>query len=272
MNAMPRRPWLRFSLRTMFVIVTVLSCWLGWESSVVRERQAVRRESEERGFFHFVSADEYLRRYPPGDTRPDVARVSIFRQWLGDEAIQEIWYYRDDQRISEVEQRRLAKAFPEAEIQGMLPIPCHPGCFPRGTPVDTPRGRRPIESIRPGDSITALLTTGESVNAEVQSVFTTENRLWSVETEAGVLLTTETQPLCLAFDATQPAGELQPGDAILCRRDDGAIQSIRVLAVAPADRTERVFNLVLGDSEIFIANGVLARSKPPALTHRRSLQ
>jgi hypothetical protein len=111
----------------------------------------------------------------------------------------------------------------------------------------------------------AFLASGERVTAHVQSVFVTDNRLWRVTTAAGDLVTTETQPLLLATDRTVPAGELQPGDNIL-RRNADALHAVEVLAVSPTDRREKVFNLVLGDCEAFVANGFLARSKPPA-TH-----
>ncbi|MCI0357622.1 MAG: hypothetical protein L0211_03940 [Planctomycetaceae bacterium] len=145
--------------------------------------------------------------------------------------------------------------------------------------------------IRQGESVTAFRANGEAFVAAVQSVFITENRLWQIETEAGVLITTETQPLCLATDRTAPAGELVPGESIL-RRVDGEIEAVKVLSVTATDRCEKVFNLVVGpagpagpdlplgeytlgevppsgrdlakgDCELFTANGFLARSKPP---------
>jgi hypothetical protein len=38
--------WLipRFSLRALFVIVTILALWLGWQLSIVRQRQALREQ------------------------------------------------------------------------------------------------------------------------------------------------------------------------------------------------------------------------------------
>jgi len=41
MQLAPNRRWLRFSLRMLFVVVTVLACWLGYELNWVRERRAV---------------------------------------------------------------------------------------------------------------------------------------------------------------------------------------------------------------------------------------
>lgn len=41
MQAPGKRRWFRFGLRTMFVVVTVLACWLGYELSWVRQRRAV---------------------------------------------------------------------------------------------------------------------------------------------------------------------------------------------------------------------------------------
>ncbi len=120
-----------------------------------------------------------------------------------------------------------------------------------------------IDSIQPGDFITALHSSGETVTVKVQSVFVTDNRLWKVDTEAGVLFTTQTQPLCLTAERTLPAGELQAGDKVL-RLQDGKMHAVKVFGVSPTDRKEKVFNLILGHSEVFIAGGFLARSKPPA--------
>jgi hypothetical protein len=36
----PRRRWFRFSLRTMFVVVTLVGCWLGYELHWLRQRRA----------------------------------------------------------------------------------------------------------------------------------------------------------------------------------------------------------------------------------------
>ena len=40
MTPAPKRRWFRFSLRTLFVVVTMfgVACWLGWNLRVVRQR------------------------------------------------------------------------------------------------------------------------------------------------------------------------------------------------------------------------------------------
>jgi hypothetical protein len=252
--------WFRYSLRGLFVAVTLFGCWLGWASSVVRERQAVLRELRVDSKFRVVAANEWTPLYPSGAPR-DVAVIPITRRWLGDEAIQEIWRYDG---FSEAERQRLSRVFPEADLSEMHYEPCHPGCFPSGTLVETPDGPRRIECIQVGDLVTSIGGDGVVSPIAVQSVFVTPNRIWRVELEHDTLFTTETQPLCLAAGGTKAAGDLSAGDMILGWRA-GSVQPTRVLDVAPTDRREAVHNLVLGNLEHFVADGILARSKPPAL-------
>jgi len=253
----PRR-WFSFSLRSLLLVMTGLCIWLGWESSVVRKRQVVLSKMRSNPAIRVTTAEAYTQRFPVGTPVPSVATVPLVRRLLGDEAIQEIW----SSGISEPELSHLAIVFPEAEVREVLPVPCHPGCFPRGTLVETPQGRCSIETIEPGDAIFAFLASGEQVTAHVQSVFVTDNRLWRVTTAAGDLITTETQPLLLATDRPVPAGTLQAGDRVLCR-DADTMHLVEVRSVLPTERREKVFNLILGDCEAFVANGFLARSKPP---------
>lgn len=283
MSAKPRR-WFSFSLRTMFIVVTLLCCYLAWQMSIVRARQAILQEVRSHVWVQVTTAAAWEKNQSPGPTAPKTARIPLVRQWLGDEAIQEISCAHGYHNLSPEQYQRLVKAFPEAKVREheVLMEPCHPGCFPRGTPVETPDGPRPIETIEPGDELTIVLEGGSLATAKVQSVFVTTNRLWRVETDGGTLLTTETQPLCQSSPPLSgrtdsspphglpqndyfhhvPAGELEPGDAIL-RCTDQAVQSVTVLNVTRTDRTVRVFNVVLGNREVFIAGGFLARSKPP---------
>jgi hypothetical protein len=83
-----------------------------------------------------------------------------------------------------------------------------------------------------------------------------------VRTESGSLLTTETQPLCLREGGFRRAGELVAGD-LIWRWTGGERRASRVQAVVPTGREEAVYNLVVGDSAVFIAGEFLARGKPP---------
>lgn len=67
MTAHSRR-W-SFSLRTLFVMITVLGCWLGWCVGWVAERRALRAESElVRSKYGKISGADYEDISPLGDT------------------------------------------------------------------------------------------------------------------------------------------------------------------------------------------------------------
>jgi len=143
------------------------------------------------------------------------------------------------------------------------PEPCHPGCFPAGTPIRTPAGSQPVERLREGDSVTTIGPDGTAAAGKVLAVFTTKNRLVEVRTEAGNLVTTETQPLALAGGGLRAAGELKAGDRVF-RWDGRERRPVTVRSVSATGRQERVFNLIVGDPVFFVADGFLVRSKPPA--------
>ncbi len=65
-----------------------------------------------------------------------------------------------------------------------LPEPCHPGCFPAGTPIATPGGTEVVDGLRPGDAVTTVGPDGTSGEGKVASVFITRNRLIEVRTGA----------------------------------------------------------------------------------------
>ncbi len=140
--------------------------------------------------------------------------------------------------------------------------PCHPGCFPKGTLVATPSGPREIQAVGKGEIVTIITADGEVTTGPVASVFETCNRLLDLTTDAGTLRTTETQPLCLAAGGFAEAGKLKAGDRIW-KWADGKRAAVTVNGVNPVDGTSAVFNLVVGTDKVFVANGFLARGKPP---------
>jgi hypothetical protein len=141
--------------------------------------------------------------------------------------------------------------------------PCHPGCFPAGTGVLVPGGSTPIERLKVGDEVTTVGADGRAGQRAVEHVFISRNRLTEVRTDRGSAVTTEAQPFCLADGKFRRAGDLKPGDRVWQWRDGRRAEAV-VRGVAPLGREERVFNLILGDSGVFVAGGFLARGKPPA--------
>jgi hypothetical protein len=140
--------------------------------------------------------------------------------------------------------------------------PCHPGCFPAGTLVATPDGLRPIESIQPGELVMLVDADGTATSGRVSARFQTCNQLVDVQTESGNLLTTATQPLCLSDGGFRAAGELVKGD-LIWQWKEGKRCSARIMSAVRTEREAEVYNLVVGESAIFIAGEFLARGKPP---------
>ncbi len=141
--------------------------------------------------------------------------------------------------------------------------PCHPGCFPASTAIELPGGAKPIEQVREGDLVTTVGPDGVGALGRVASVFVSRNRLLEVRTDAGSVLTTGTQPFSLAAGGLRAAGELKPGDRIW-RWDGGRRRAVAVQSVSATGREQPVYNLILADPAIFVAEGFLVRSKPPA--------
>ncbi len=140
--------------------------------------------------------------------------------------------------------------------------PCHPGCFPAGTLVATPTGPHAIDTLRAGDRVMRIAPDGTAVVDVIHSTFTTTNVLVELRTSAGTLHTTPIQPLCLAAGGFRRAGELNAGDRIRTWVD-GKAGEAEVKEVVETGRVVPVFNLVVGDSAVFVAGGFLAKGKPP---------
>ena len=143
------------------------------------------------------------------------------------------------------------------------PVPCHPGCFPAGTLVRVPGGAAKIETLKVGDAVTTVGADGKAATGRVEHLYATTNELVEVKTDDGTALTTHEQPLSLATGGLLKAGDLKPGDRVW-RWRDGERRAATVREVTATGRTAPVYNLILGDSAVFIAADFLARGKPPA--------
>lgn len=153
---------------------------------------------------------------------------------------------------------------PQPEVTPPPPPPCHPGCFPAGTKVQVPDGTKSIEDLRAGDAITTLGADGKATQGKIAVMFVTKNRLVEVNIDGKMLITTATQPLELADGKLRAAGELKAGDRIHVWTK-GEQSAAAVKSVQPTERVATVYNLSLGEPVLFVANGFVARSKPPAV-------
>src|SRR5262245_9928314 len=59
---------------------------------------------------------------------------------------------------------------PEPEVRPLAP-PCHPGCFPAGTPIEVPGGVKAIEELRPGHEVTTIEPDGKTGRGKVTAMF-----------------------------------------------------------------------------------------------------
>ena len=111
-NAEPlkrKRRWFQFRLRTLMIGVTLLAVacgYVGWQAKIVRERTAWLSTIRDRGgnvvTVQMVGLYFKLRE-----------RISSFREWLGDTAIQGM-QLPTDTKADDVD--RIKSAFPESDI------------------------------------------------------------------------------------------------------------------------------------------------------------
>jgi hypothetical protein len=111
-----KRRWLRYSIRTLLVAVSLFCVWLGWQTSIVRERRDVRALLRQRKAVVGTNYDPYVLGREQGRLVHPVftAQPSItwIRAAMGDEGVRCIIV----KALSRDEQERVAKAFPEARI------------------------------------------------------------------------------------------------------------------------------------------------------------
>ncbi len=82
--------WFHFSLRTMFVFVTLFAVWLGWELKYIRDRKACLRRLAEDPENLVILTTRYEERgldYVALLALSEPVTVPVWRRWLGDEAL-----------------------------------------------------------------------------------------------------------------------------------------------------------------------------------------
>ncbi len=114
--------WFRFSLRTLFVLVTVAACWLGYEVNWIRLRRAVVADLPRWQALEGIPNTSMRQPDAPGLLwmfgEPGYAAVSLLVPVdTVDEALDESW----PPRKVAAELQRVERLFPEAMV-GAAPI------------------------------------------------------------------------------------------------------------------------------------------------------
>lgn len=134
------------------------------------------------------------------------------------------------------------------------------GCLEKGTPVDTPAGRIPIESLRAGDRVCSV-SGGEMKTSTVAGLFEVPTGEYVELALAGssVRLTPE-HPVAVAPGVYRTAGELAAGDSVLMGRNRTV--SAQKITGSRRVRIERTaFNLTVFPDGTFLAAGVVVHNK-----------
>ena len=103
-----KRRWFRFSLRSMFVLVTMECVWLGWQASVVIGRNSLRRRAEQQGAI-FCPWPSIGSSNPSGHPR-----LSFIRILMGDAEVKTILFEFGSDAQAKAYQDCESK-FPEAD-------------------------------------------------------------------------------------------------------------------------------------------------------------
>ena len=120
MVLLPKRRWLRFSVRTLLIAVTIFCVWLGWQVHIVRERSNLRQRFADRVIFLGTGSGRVW-----GSTGVTPS-LSLVREAMGDRAVETIQLPRLDFALRGLEPSdvdSLRRAFPEAAvITGGIPL------------------------------------------------------------------------------------------------------------------------------------------------------
>jgi len=105
MSLVPKRRWLRFSIRALLILIAACCClalWIGSQCQIVNERARMRRMVLDAGGRVSTIANPFA---IPG-------KLGLLRRWLGES---EVGYFFDLDKLPAQDQEHLKRVFPEAE-------------------------------------------------------------------------------------------------------------------------------------------------------------
>ena len=103
----PKRRWFRYSLRTMFVVVTLVCGWLWWQLRIVHQRRGMLKWIEQCGC-HTANSYNWQGLGLPNP-------VPVWRQWMGDTQVDFIMF-REDNTPDKEQLERIRRLFSESTI------------------------------------------------------------------------------------------------------------------------------------------------------------
>lgn len=134
------------------------------------------------------------------------------------------------------------------------------GCFPAGTIIRTPKGSIPIENLTADDTMLAVDTEGNTINARVEKIFITRSIILSIKTNRGELRTTTEHPVGLTNGTFVAAGRLRPGDEMLFK-NNGSLIAATILETNLSKEKQLVYNLSVQKPHTFFAEDFVVHNK-----------
>lgn len=132
-------------------------------------------------------------------------------------------------------------------------------CFPAGTPVLTPSGEKPIESLAIGDEVIAVDASKKKHTVHITGTSKRNSRILVLETDAGRLRTTAGHYMWLGSKLFRPAGQLKTGDKIMVMKE-GKVHPAKVSTLHFDDDEATVYNMELDQLHTFVAGGFVVHN------------
>lgn len=134
------------------------------------------------------------------------------------------------------------------------------GCFPAGTLIRTPQGAIPIETLSRGNPLLAVDPERKIVKTRVDELLLTRSRVLRLETDRGILRTTNEHPLKRIEGDFVLAGELKRGEKVLVWAN-GTLMPATVLSASFEEQEQQVYNLRTAWPHTFFAADFIVHNK-----------